>query len=238
MYSEGMVNEVIRDHFDKVFVLSMARSVKRRAVVMKQASDLGLSNAEVIPAVDGRTLDLDLMRSQGTLHRGNHLKCDLTAGEVGCYLSHVSAWKTLLERKLETALICEDDIVWRPDANTIVDHFMAEVPADWDVIYLYSNAQVGSGKLNDPGRKQLSTYVWQGYNECGGAVCYAITNRGARFLMDNAFPIKHAVDGVTNWLTGWWKECQGYRGYICWPFPCNVANVHSEIDTIAQRPEL
>jgi len=83
----------------------------------------------------------------------------------------------------------------------------------------------------------MSKYVWKDHNEGGGCVCYAITNRGAQFLLDNAFPIKHAVDGVTNWFTGWWKKCEGCRGYVCWPFPCEVGIVQSEIDAITQRPE-
>jgi glycosyl transferase family 25 len=229
---------MIRDHFDRIFVLNMARSIKRRAIFLLQSSTFGLSNAEIIQAVDGRTLDLEMMRSQGILQWDTHLKRDLTASEVGCYVSHISAWKALLERKAKQALICEDDVVWRIDANAIVDHFMGEVPNDWDIIHFYSFAKVGSGLRNDPGRKQIGRYVWQGYNECGGAVCYALTARGARFLLNNAFPIKHAVDGVINRVTGWWEECEGYRGYICWPFPCEVANVHSEIDIISQRTEL
>jgi glycosyl transferase family 25 len=229
---------VIRDYFDHIFVLNMARSIKRRAMFLFQASIFGLSNAEIIRAVDGNTLNLKKMISHGIIQRDEHKQRDLTTGEVGCYLSHVNAWRTILERKIEKALICEDDVMWRIDANTIVDHFMAEVPNDWDIIHFYSYAKVGSGLRNDPGRKQRGRYVWQGYNECGGSVCYALTARGARFLLDNAFPIKHAVDGVINWLTGWWKECEGYRGYICWPFPCEVGNVQSEIDIISQRTEL
>jgi hypothetical protein len=31
-------------------------------------------------------------------------------------------------------------------------------------------------------------------------------------------PMRSALDGVTNWLTGDWKECEGYRGYVCSPF--------------------
>jgi glycosyl transferase, family 25 len=215
----------------------MAKSIGRRAVFIQQARVFGLSNAEIIPAVDGRTLDLAMMRSQGILQWDKHLKRDLTAGEVGCSLSHISAWKTLLKHKLKTALICEDDVVWRIDANAIIDRFMAEVPCDWDILHFHSSVRVGSGKHCDYGRKKISEYVWQGFNEGRGAACYAITARGASFLLNIAFPIRSSADGVTNWCTGWWKACKGYRGYVCWPFPCEVGNMQSEIDMISQRPE-
>jgi len=204
---------------------------------MRQARIFGLSNAEILRAVDGRTLDLEMMRSQGILQWDNHLRRDLTAGEVGCYLSHISVWKTLLERKLKTALICEDDVVWRIDANAIIDRFMSEVPCDWDIIHFHNSVRIGSGQYNDYGRIKLSEYVWQGFNEGRGAVCYAITTRGASFLLNIAYPISSTVDGRINWLTGWWKKSEGYRGYICQPFPCEVGNMPSEIDAITQRPE-
>ena len=184
----------------------MAGSIGRRAMFMRQARVFGLSNAEIIRAVDGRTLDLEMMKSQGILQWDNHLKRDLTAGEVGCYLSHLSAWKNLLERKLKTALICEDDVVWRIDANAIIDRFMSEVPSDWDILHFHNNVRIGSGQYNDYGRKKISEYVWQGFNEGRGAACYAITARGASFLLNIAFPIRSTVDGRTNWLTGCKKK--------------------------------
>jgi glycosyl transferase, family 25 len=202
---------------------------------MGQSRVFGLTDAEIIGAVDGQTLDLEMMRSQGILQRDIHVNRDLTAGEIGCYLSHVAAWRKILEQKLETALICEDDIVWRVDANDVVDQFMAEVPEDWDILHFHSNISVGSGERNDPGRRQVSEHVWQGFNEGEGAVCYAITARGAAFLLSIAFPICSAVDGRTNWMTGWWKRCKGYRGYVCSPFPCDTGNFPSEIDAVTKR---
>jgi glycosyl transferase family 25 len=227
---------MIRDHFDRIFVINMARSILRRGFFLSQAQIFGLTNAEIIKAVDGRTLDLDKIRSQGILQWDVHLKRDLTAGEVGCYMSHMNIWKSVLERKLKTALICEDDVVWRIDANAIVDRFMSEVPGDWDILHFHNNVRIGSGRYNDSGRRKISEYVWQGFNEGRGAACYAITARGASFLLSIAYPICSTVDGRTNWLTGWWKECKGYKGYICWPFPCE-AGMKSEIDMITQRPE-
>jgi len=61
----------MRDHFDQIFVLNMARAIKRRAVVLVQASKLGLCNVKIIRAVDGNTLNLEEMLSQGMLQRGH-----------------------------------------------------------------------------------------------------------------------------------------------------------------------
>ena len=229
---------MISDYFDQIFILHLPRTIKRRALVLYQTAFLGSANVEVIPAVDGRTLDIEDMKARELLKRDEHLQRELTLGEVGCYLGHVNIWSTLLKRELKHALICEDDLVWRLDANEIVDAFMTEVPDDWDIIHFHNSIRIGSRKHNDPGRKQISRHAWQGCNEGRGSACYALTARGAQFLLDIAFPIQSTVDGRTNWLTGWWKECKGYNGYVCWPFPCEVAQVPSEIDTIEVRSEV
>jgi glycosyl transferase family 25 len=229
---------MISDHFDRIFILHLPRTVKRRALVLFQTAFLKSEKVEVFPAIDGRTLDLEDMKAQGILRRDKHLRRDLTKGEVGCYLGHLSIWRTLLKRNFTRALICEDDLLWRPDADDIVDAFMQEVPDGWDIIHFHNGIRIGSGRRNDPGRKKISGHVWRGYDESYGTTCYALTARGARFLIDRAFPIQSTVDGRTNWLTGWWKECEGHTGYVCWPFPCEVAQVPSEIDTIEVRAEV
>lgn len=223
---------MISDHFDRICIINMPRSFKRRAAMLFQIGRLKLNNTCLIEAVDGFSLDLEKMKAEGKLQWNDWNNSDLTHGEVGCYLSHVRVWNMLVDQNMGRVLICEDDIIWRPDTNKIADKFMSEVPDDWDIIHFHSNVRVGSGHKNDIERKQLSEHVWKGCNEGEGAVCYAITKRGARFLLSKAFPIRYAVDGVINRLTlpKWSAE---YRGYVCWPFLCELSNSPSEIDMIA-----
>jgi glycosyl transferase family 25 len=225
---------MISDHFDRICIINMPRSLKRRAAVLFQIGTMQFKNAGLVEAVDGSSLDLEKMKAEGSLKWNDWNQRDLTHGEVGCYLSHVKIWNMLVNQGLERVLICEDDIIWRPDANDIADRFMAEVPDDWDILHFHSYTGVGSGQQNDIGRKRLGTHVWRGCNEGGGTVCYAITARGARFLLGRAFPVSYAVDGVTNKLTSP-KRSAEYHGYVCEPFLCELSNGPSEIDMIDHR---
>jgi glycosyl transferase family 25 len=225
---------MISDHFDRIYIINMPRSFKRRAAMLFQMGRLKLKNAQLVEAVDGRSLNLEKMKAEGSLKWDDWNQRDLTQGEVGCYLSHVKVWNMLADQNLDRALICEDDIVWRPDANEIADSFMSEAPDDWDIIHFHSNVRVESRQQNNIKRKRISAHVWKGCNEGGGSVCYAITARAARFLLGKAFPICYAVDGVTNKLTRP-KRSAEYHGYICWPFLCELSNSPSEIDMIADR---
>jgi glycosyl transferase, family 25 len=229
---------MVSDYFDRIFILHLPRSIKRRVLVLGQKAFLGTSNIETVRAVDGRDLDLDEMKIQGTLKWDEHLGRELTRGEVGCYLGHLGIWKEMLKRGCMRALVCEDDLIWRADGNEIMNGFMAEVPQDWDILHFHNGIRVGSGSRNDVKREKISNHVWRGYDESYGSACYALTSRAAQFLVKIALPIQSTIDGRTNWLTGWWKKCEGYKGYVCWPFPCEVAQVPSEIDSIELRPEV
>lgn len=225
---------MISDYFDKIFIINLPQAFKRRAAMLFQIGRMNLKNTQLIEAVDGRTIDLEKMKAEGNLKWDDWRKRDLTQGEVGCYLSHVKVWNTIVEQNLEKALICEDDIIWRPDANEIADKFMNEVPDDWDIIHFYSYVDIGSGKHYDSGRKKISEHVWKGCLEGEGAVCYALNKRAADFLLGEAFPIRYVIDGVINKLTRP-KVSSEYRGYVCHPFLCGVSNIQSEIDKISKR---
>jgi len=225
---------MISDHFDRIFIINLPLSLKRRALALYQIGKLQLINAEIIKAVEGRNIDLEAMKAEGQLEWDDWNKRDLSHGEVGCYLSHVSVWNSIISLNIKTALICEDDIIWRPDAHKIADGFMAEVPDDWDIIHFHSYVRVASGEQNDPERKRLSAHVLKGCSEGRGSACYAITMRGAQFLMGKAFPIRYTLDGVTNKLT-LPKRNREYHGYVCDPFLCDISNVPSEIDMRGSR---
>ena len=225
---------MISDYFDKICIINLPGSFKRRAAMLFQTGRLKLKNACLVEAVDGRSLDLEKMKAEGSLQWDDWNLRDLSHGEVGCYLSHVKVWNMLVEQNLSKVLICEDDIVLRPDANEIADSFFSEVPDDWDIIHFHSNIRVGSKLRNDFNRKMISAHVWKGYDEGRSAVCYAITARGAKFLLSKAFPIRYTLDGTISKLTmpKWSAE---YRGYVCWPFLCELSNRPSDIDMIAGR---
>jgi GR25 family glycosyltransferase involved in LPS biosynthesis len=225
---------MISDYFDRIFVINLPRSFKRRALMLYQMGKMGIKNFQLVEAVNGSTLDLEKMKAAGTLQWDDWNLRDLTSGEVGCYLSHVKVWKMMIDQGWNRILICEDDIAWRPDANDIADKFMSEVPDDWDIIHFHSHIRVGSGISYDLGRKMLSAHVWKGYKEGRSSACYALTARGVNFLLEIAFPVRYTLDGVINKITSpkWSSE---YRGYVCRPFLCENVNLPSDIDTLSQR---
>lgn len=96
----------------KIFILNLDRATQRRNTMLDRLATLGL-DAEFISAVDGRELNAtDLPHGTEPL---------LSPGEIGCYLSHVNFWRTVIRRKLPYAVVLEDDVILKPDFIHVIE---------------------------------------------------------------------------------------------------------------------
>ncbi|XP_077504637.1 glycosyltransferase 25 family member-like [Amblyomma americanum] len=112
----------------------------------------------------------------------------ITAGEIGCFMSHYNIWKDMIENQHRIAIIFEDDIRFEPYFRTKVAELLAEVRHfDWDLIYLGRKRLSGS---NEPFVAGSSRLVHVDYSYW--TLCYALTLAGARKLVE-ADPLPRMV---------------------------------------------
>lgn len=99
----------------KAFIIHLARSTARKAQVTRIKAACPL-DAEVIAAVDGQALSAAERAAVyvPSLHRPRY-PFRLNKGEIGCFLSHRLAWKTIIARDLDAGLIIEDDVEITPE---------------------------------------------------------------------------------------------------------------------------
>ena len=218
--------------FDRVIVISLPSNLERREHIRQHFAETGITNYEFFDAINGAELDLAALKRAGILadKPAEHGDTDLSPGEVGCAWSHISVYESALARRLKRILVCEDDVQFCAGANEVIAGYMAEMPRNWDIIHFMSTRPVGSGDKLDVNRKKITEHVYLGYNEGAGAACYALTSRCMKFLLRHAYPINKAADGLTNWPSGWWKQCQGYRGYIVTPLPATSGQFTTQIE--------
>jgi len=216
--------------FDAIFFISLPRAQERRKSVQAQIERFDLRNAVVFDAVDGRQMNCDEARKTGLVVDGSQLERPLHPGEIGCMLSHRNVWHEIVNRGMESALILEDDAVLIDECHAYSEKLFAEVPVNWDVIYLHSHFNVGSGTGCDPGRRKLSDHVHSAYQENGGAAAYALTNhrKAVEYLIQRSTPVSYPADGVTNWLSADWDH-RTWNAYVSWPFLVNAAKTSSSI---------
>jgi hypothetical protein len=105
----------------KIFVINMARATERRTI-LRHLDELGLE-AEIPPAVEGAKIE------RSTL--GPDAEPGLSAGEIGCYLSHIRFWQIVVERELEHAIVLEDDVICDPAMMTVAEEIASlKLPVD------------------------------------------------------------------------------------------------------------
>ncbi len=149
------------------------------------------NKVELFPATDGRKINLDYWRRQGRLNS------DRNNGEVGCYESHCRMWKKIVHENIPHALIIEDDadIRYSPETVDRLEEILSELKTvpDWDIVYIGNFTAIpGHGPLH-PFKRQVTPHLFEMSN-WEGLHTYYISNRCARKFLDQAFPIRTAVD--------------------------------------------
>jgi len=64
--------------------------------------------------------------------------CDLfcTKGMKGCGSSHLAIWQKMVDENIQTAMILEDDAVFKSDFENLLNQMWQYVPQDWEMILL------------------------------------------------------------------------------------------------------
>ena len=130
-----------------VYVINLDKATKRLTHFKDQFQQCDLSRGRApirISAVDGRTIELkgvvsaraqkEIQQAEATGFRQKHY--ELSRGAVGCYLSHIHAWQSLLKSDKNAAIIMEDDALLYPHLQEYMVHEVQYIPDDWDILLL------------------------------------------------------------------------------------------------------
>jgi glycosyl transferase family 25 len=130
---------VLSERLGRAIVISKAGPHPRKQQVQEALEAVGLSfdfqdavmGADLAPGELAACYDAEAALRHRTGPRRLH------ASMVGCFLSHADAWREVVQRHRPAALILEDDVVPVPgNESGVVAAAIAELPADWDLLYL------------------------------------------------------------------------------------------------------
>ncbi len=175
---------------DATFIVNLDRSTARMAEMARQCEQQGIPFAR-FPAVDGAKVPSgEMKRLVAPICR---VGC--TTSMVGCALSHMALWRTVVERGHARTLVMEDDAQLVPQFKQKLRRALADVPPDFDVLllgcfflcnkdrnyptYLQTARAVLPGKRNDT-RTWGSIFVPEFF---AGTHCYVVSLQGARKLL-------------------------------------------------------
>lgn len=146
-------------HFARTFLINLDFKTDRLAAFNKAKPDC-LGEVEVVRAIHGDTVQHPTWWTAGR-------------GAWGCYRSHLRILEECYNRKLESYLVFEDDAIFRPEFPELIDEFLADLPVDWEMIYLGGQLLHTS---NHPPRL-IAGQVYEPYN-VNRTHCFAVHQRG------------------------------------------------------------
>lgn len=165
-----------------------------------QLRRLGLDYSWV-SAIDGKTLPESSFREFSDLGFQQRISARrFLAGEVGCALSHLKAYRKMLEAGHSQAVILEDDVVLDREIKRHVEQIAMTMSASQPEIILLSPIK----RYFLDGKTLIDRYQIVDVDSARHAWGYLINARAARLLMQRNFPIRFLADD--------WKRVRYYTG--------------------------
>lgn len=122
----------------RIFVVNMKTSVKRRKMMEQQLNKLGLP-FEVFEAVQGNSLSEQEIMSYYDSDFYASRPGYFTPGMAGCTISHYLLYKKIVEEKIETSLILEDDMELGNDLPVLLAKLASEIKSDEVIMLFYQS---------------------------------------------------------------------------------------------------
>lgn len=211
-------------------VISLINS-SRRPHVTKQMNHFGF-NFKFIDGVNIKNtpVNYNIDNDLAIKHCGHQL----TAGEIGCALSHIKCYEYIIENNIDECIILEDDFQLCDDFLQVIANIVQAAPSRKEMIFLHH----GKAKFWPLSRKITSTYKLVRYRYPSysskrailSALGYLITHQGAKKLLSMAYPVRMPADYLTGYIQHNKINAYGIEPCCVWP-----AGFTSEIDSIEQR---
>ncbi len=219
------------------FVINLPSRPDRRRAAEAQLARAGLE-ATFVDAVDGRSLTPDEIRSVydsfGRLRRAGK---PLTAGELGCYLSHWTIYCRMLAERIPMALVLEDDFIATSRMRSVLDALadQGDLPG-FDIVKLGIAEASRRRKHIRLSRLTPEACLVRHYNVCNSTVAYVITLEGAHRFVRHGLPIRYPIDVALN--RSWWHGLN-ILGVRPWPVQHDMladsSIGHERFETAAER---
>lgn len=191
----------------KSYIINLEKDKNKYDLCLDRLKKINLNPPERFNAIYVNDENTDYVKSitypsvQYTIKYGRNSHNNIgSKGAIGCYMSHITLWKQLLESDQDMFLIFEDDV----DINNNIDNLMVKTndyintinKKDWDVIFLgYSLISLLNNDVSDiPDDEYKITNIIYGLH------AYIINKKGATKLLEKALPIVDQLDSYMSYM--------------------------------------
>jgi GR25 family glycosyltransferase involved in LPS biosynthesis len=190
---EGQFNKV-----NAIKVINLKRRPDRKEEVTKVLNGSGVTDFDIVEAVDGKELKPTLELAK--LFKGNDFGSRV--GVVGCALTHYNLWKALLaDPKSNYYVILEDDITLSSNFNKKIECLKSVFEKEQYLLlgyHMFTKNREALKKIYEEKSDRLEIASLNYNMYVGGTFGYSINKAGAKILVDYiaANGIKHGIDYV------------------------------------------
>lgn len=128
-----------------IFYINRARDTERQIALESELERHGLCG-ERITAVEGLAVPQELWSQ---FFDGDRIASRLSAGEVGCYASHLLAMALIFEAKMDYAVVLEDDAKLSDDFMACISSALKQAPAKWGLLHFCQTPTHAVKKIAD-----------------------------------------------------------------------------------------
>jgi glycosyl transferase, family 25 len=157
--------------------------------------------AQVVDAVDGKLLSTKILIDKSSQQISSVpvpiiVNRPLTAGEIGCSLSHQVIYQSMEEG--DSCLILEDDAILSSELIEFIG-FLGKLPSNWDVLLLgHQVNRSRAARTSVFGRKKLGKFtLGKPIEQAWGCYSYLISYKGARKLIQATKTTNRPIDYFT-----------------------------------------
>ena len=183
----------VQEFNPKIFVINLKSRQDRRRRMQQQLKSANLTNVEFIDAVNGNAL------TSKAINEAYHYKSNtrkMRTGEIGCFLSHLSVYKKILQQNLKYAIVLEDDAVFGSNFKKDIEKHLKFIDEhQWDMILLGRNCR--NFTKADVAIENHPTKLFRPMELGYGMHCYLITAEFAKKLLTKFPPFSVPIDVVT-----------------------------------------
>jgi GR25 family glycosyltransferase involved in LPS biosynthesis len=173
------------------YIITLARSARRREVLEAQLADLGLEYT-FVPGLDGLDENFPFPSFKHLYHPFWGNEESFKPGAFACYLSHSLCWQAIAEGDAPHAVVLEDDVAFQSDNLEAFADSVLEAP--FDLIFINERMQrwIAASSIREekplvPVSQLLCSLVRSGEFasriRAPGADGYIVSREGARKLM-------------------------------------------------------
>ena len=173
------------NNIDKIFIVNLYKDIERLNNSYKQLNKYNITNFERYPAVNGKDLNQKELNSYTTVLG----KLIASKSMIGCGISHINIWKKIVNEKINTCLILEDDFILVDDFLNKYNRIINKAPEKYDMLFLTST----HAYYNFYNMRDINKHFYKPLFVCQ-TVGYIITLKGAQNILKNIDKVFYHID--------------------------------------------